>query len=417
MKKTDSIGRSDSDLRPKAGLKKITIDASVRDTAIAKQYEAYGLEKGVPVEHVDGVPDGFHEGHTLATGKKEVLVTAFQGAAIKECTGLEDKYVCCNLHVVNQTTNCPLDCSYCILQAYLNKPVTTVHANIDQMLEQIRTEAATQPNRLFRVGTGDLGDALALDPLGSATAELVPRFAEISNVLLELKTKSAEVDQLLTLEHRGRVAIAWSVNSATITDTEEHRCASLNQRLEAAKRVVEAGYLLAFHFDPMVVHDGWEEHYPATMRQIAEAIPLERVAWISMGALRFPPHMLKTMQQRFPNSRLPLGELFIASDGKMRYMKPARIAMYNALNESIDDVGGHDVFRYLCMETPEVWRRVFGFVPATNADLDFRFASSICEKFPYMMTEAPDFEYYRQHPNLGLESAVDSSETVRLTAG
>ncbi len=417
MKKSDSTGRAGRGSRPKASLNNITIDASVRDTPIAKQYEAFGEATGIPVDHIEGVPDGFHDGHTLATGKKEVLVTAFQGAAIKECTGLEDKYVCCNLHVVNQTTNCPLDCSYCILQAYLNKPITTVHANIEQMLGQIRHEADSQPNRLFRVGTGDLGDALALDPLGSATAELVPRFAEIPNVLLELKTKSAEVDQLLSLDHRGRVAIAWSVNSSTITDNEEHLCASLDQRLEAAKRVVDAGYLLGFHFDPMVVHEGWEEHYPATMERIAAAVPLDRVAWISMGALRFPPHMLKTMQQRFPNSRLPLGELFVASDGKMRYMKPARIAMYKALNESIDSVGGQDVFRYLCMETPEVWRRVFGFVPATNADLDFRFASSVCDKFPYMMAQPPEFEYYRERPNLGLETSVDASEAVRFSTG
>lgn len=381
-------------------LQKITIDGCVRDTPVAKRYEAYGDEHGIPVVHADGVADTIHAGHTLSSGKKEVLVTAHTGAAVKQCTGLEDEYVCCNLHVMNQTTNCPLDCSYCILQAYINRPLTTVHANLGAMMAQIERESASQPNRLFRVGTGDLGDALALDPLGGVAHELVPRYAALPNVVLELKTKSDAVDQLVGLEHRGRVVVAWSINTPHIIDTEEHRAASLEHRLEAARKVVDAGYPVAFHFDPMVVHDGWEEAYPETLRQILAAVPAERIAWISMGALRFPPAMLKSMQQRFPNSRLPLGELILANDGKMRYLKPMRVALFKALHEALAASPAADVFSYLCMEASDVWRRVYGDSPADNHDLDFRFATSVVRRFPHLMPEPPSRLHYEKVKNL-----------------
>ncbi|MFH1623804.1 MAG: DNA photolyase, partial [Pseudomonadota bacterium] len=46
-------------------------------------------------------------------------------------------------------------------------------------------------------------------------------------------------------------------------------------------------------------------------------------------------------------------------DGKMRYFKPIRIEMYSTILELIRDYGPKlDV--YLCMESREVWRKVFG---------------------------------------------------------
>ena len=384
-------------------LRQVTIEASVSATPIAERYERYARAHEIPVVLGDGVADEVQEGRTLAVGKKEVLVSEFRGAAVKKCTGIEEQYICCNLHIMNQTLNCPLDCSYCILQAYTNRPVMTVHANIDDMLTQLREQTETQPERLFRVGTGDLADALALDSVGEVTRELVPRIAKIPNVVLELKTKTAAVRQLLHLEHRGRVVVSWSLNTPTIVKTEEHRCASLEERLEAAQQVVDAGYLTAFHFDPMVVYEGWEEGYASTASRLIEAIPADRIAWISLGALRFPPKMLKTMRRRFPNSRLPLGELIVAADGKIRYLKPLRLALYNAMVQALDFGADHDVFTYLCMEFPEVWRRVFGAAPASRHELDFLFACNLHARFPHLLPRQPVWRNYDSALSLNSE--------------
>ena len=388
-------------------LRKVTIEESVSTTPIAERYQRFAEAQGIPVVHGESIANQVHEGQTLAGGKNEVLVSEFRGAAVKKCTGVEEQYICCNLHIMNQTTNCPLDCSYCILQAYINRPVMTVHANVDEMLRQLREQAAKQPERLFRVGTGDLADALALDPIGRVTQELVPQIAEIPNVVLELKTKTAAVSQLLQLEHRGRVVVSWSLNTPTIANTEEHRCASIDERLRAAQRVVEAGYLIAFHFDPMVVYDGWEEEYTDTARRLVEAVPADHVAWVSMGALRFPPRMLKSMRQRFPNSQLPLGELIVAADGKARYLKPLRLALYRTIRQALDFGSDHDVFMYLCMEFPEIWRRVFGLSPASRHELDFLFASNLQARFPHLLPQPAVWRNYDGAASLNSEPEAD----------
>ena len=60
-------------------------------------------------------------------------------------------------------------------------------------------------------------------------------------------------------------------------------------------KTFRAGYLIGLHFDPMILYEGWEEGYEALARQVFEAVKPERVAWISIGSLRFNPEMKKKM--------------------------------------------------------------------------------------------------------------------------
>ena len=60
-----------------------------------------------------------------------------------------------------------------------------------------------------------------------------------------------------------------------------------------------------------------------------------------------------------------IGELVRSWDGKLRYFKPLRIKMYSKLLKSIREYAP-EVMVYLCMESPGVWREVFGSAPAHN---------------------------------------------------
>jgi spore photoproduct lyase len=223
--------------------------------------------------------------------------------------------------------------------------------------------------------------------------------------VLELKTKSNTVEDLLSLDHGGRVVVAWSLNAHEVISQEEHRCATLEERLVAAERVVEAGYLVAFHFDPMIYHSGWESGYDDVVNQLFSRIDPARIAWVSMGSLRFPPSMQREMERRFPNTGLTLGEMLIGNDGKKRYIKPIRLALYQRLLASIRAAGGEDLFVYLCMESQEVWRRVMQYVPESNNALDFEFSVNLVRKYPYLLPNPPQWSDYSQAVNLGMGAA------------
>ena len=70
----------------------------------------------------------------------------------------------------------------------------------------------------FRVGTGEITDSLALEPLTGMVGALMPYFVEQPNVLLELKTKSDCVDSLLDFDPKGRIVVAWSMNPQRVID-------------------------------------------------------------------------------------------------------------------------------------------------------------------------------------------------------
>ena len=97
----------------------------------------------------------------IGTGKKNLLITPFYGKRLKPCPGTSN-HICCGYHVVNTITNCPMDCSYCVLQGYLNNPFLTLYSNWEDLLEEIEAFLSSHPQSFLRLGTGELSDSLAL---------------------------------------------------------------------------------------------------------------------------------------------------------------------------------------------------------------------------------------------------------------
>lgn len=325
--------------------------------------------KDVPVFHTrsDEHPSlSMDESKTDLT-KKRLYIKDYKGTPLKHCPGTRG-YLCCNYLIVNMAVGCPLNCSYCILQHYINTPCLTLYANVDYFLESIHSELKAASGATLRIGTGELTDSLALDQITGLSKVLVPFFAEKHNALLELKTKTANVSNLLDLDHRGRTVVAWSLNPQSIIDSDESCAATLQERLEAASLCQEAGYPLAFHFDPIVHYQSWEQDYKQVVEALFSFIKPESISWISMGGLRFSPLMKPIIREGFPESRLHLGELVPCSDGKLRYFKPIRVAMYRSILSNIRAHAPH-VPVYMCMETHNMWQKVFGHTPLRDPRL------------------------------------------------
>ncbi len=304
----------------------------------------------------------------IGAGKKNLFITPFYGRRLKPCPGTS-QHICCGYYVINAITNCPMDCSFCILQGYLNNPFLTLYSNWDDLLKEIEYFLSDNPQRFLRLGTGELSDSLALDSIFPLSQLLISFFAERKNGILELKTKSAEVNHLLHLNHRGKTVFSWSLNPTKMIEQEEMRTAPLEERMDAAKRCQEEGYPIGFHFDPIIYHEGWEKAYQETILSLFKRIDPKRVIWISLGGFRYPPQLKAIAKERFPNTRIFLGELFPGKDGKFRYFKKIRIEMYQKMADWLKDVDP-SLFVYLCMESREVWEKVFGWAPENSRHLN-----------------------------------------------
>ncbi len=318
-------------------------------------------ERGTP--QIDGEYPG-----NLSAGKRHLLLCRNRGTFFKPCPGTRE-YRCCNYQVLNIGMNCPMDCVYCILQAYLNNPWLSFFVNIDDLFAELDQALETEPDRFFRIGTGEFTDSLALDSLTRLSPLLVTYMAKRSNAVLELKSKSVSIDNLASLDHGGRTLVAWSLNSPPIMAREEIRTASLDERLQAAKQCAAWGYKLAFHFDPIILHDGWEDGYKYTIGRLFAEVPAESIAWISMGALRYLPSLKQIAAERFPASRFFYQEFIDGLDGKRRYFRTQRVAMYRLIHDELRTYADPRTCIYFCMENDTIWREVFGFAPEDQGGL------------------------------------------------
>jgi spore photoproduct lyase len=294
---------------------------------------------------------------SLTNGKRHLLLCKNRGKFFKPCPGTKE-YHCCDYQVLNIGMNCPMDCVYCILQAYMNNPWLTFFVNVDDLLAELDTAFAANPNQFRRIGTGEFTDSMALDRLTGLSKILVQYMNGKQNAVLELKTKTAMVKNLEGLTHGGNTIVSWSLNSTPIMQKEELRTATLEQRLEAAARCASWGYKLAFHFDPIIYHPGWQEGYKNTIEKLFASVPADKIVWISMGALRYLPNLRQIAAKRFPRSKFFNEEFIIGLDNKYRYFRTLRVELYRFLFEELSRYASPETCIYLCMESSEIWDEV-----------------------------------------------------------
>lgn len=302
--------------------------------------------------------------------KRRLFLSRYRGEWVKPCPGTS-QHLCCNLYVVNPGSGCPYDCSYCHLQSYLyGAGCSELYTNTAEMREAIEQCLVNERHRRLRICTGELVDSLVWDDVTELSTELVPIFARQPNGVLELKTKSTTIGNLLMMrnEHCGKTVVSWSVNAEAICRREELYAPTLEARIEAAASIAEAGYPVGFHFDPVVYFDGWEDAYREAIGRIFSQLKAKSIAWISVATLRYPRRMQEVMRSRFPESKLPYGEQFLACDNKLRYIQPLRFRILRFLWQELKGVD-RQLPVYFCMESLAAWRVITGASPTGHAEL------------------------------------------------
>ncbi|MBM3302685.1 MAG: hypothetical protein FJY85_22385, partial [Deltaproteobacteria bacterium] len=135
-----------------------------------------------------------------------------------------------------------------------------------------------------------------------------------------------------------------------------------------AAKVQKRGYLLGFHFDPIIPTPGWQEGYSATVDTIFRSVDPSRIAWISLGVLRFTSGLKEVARDRFGPIPYFHDGFLRGLDGKSRLYVDRRIDVYRLLSERIRSHSPSTRI-YLCMESPYVWEKSLGVPIRSDDDL------------------------------------------------
>lgn len=266
----------------------------------------------------------------------------------------------CGYHIFNLAFGCLYECTYCYLQEYVNSPGLIFPANPESFFDRFETYQSSPAARNWRrgsklrVGTGEFSDSLMLEEITGYSIMIIDFFARRSDVLFEFKTKSRNIQNLLEAEHAGNIVVGWSLNPQSVIDKNEFYTASLAERIEAAKLCAEAGYRLAFHFDPIFYYRGWEDDYREVVDRLLDTVGTGKIEWVSLGTLRFKPELKPVIENRFPGNTILDEEQIIGFDGKLRYPEEIRLRIYRKMIEMLKK-GGRRLPIYLCMENEAMW--------------------------------------------------------------
>jgi spore photoproduct lyase len=270
------------------------------------------------------------------------------------CPVASEKTRCCNLYTLDAVFRCGYDCSYCSIQSFYDEGRISFHGNLKQKLEALDLD----PEKRYHIGTGQSSDSLLWGNRDGLLETLSDFAARRPNVLLELKTKSANVDWLLSHELPENMVITWSLNTPSVIANEEHGTADLAARLVAARRCANAGLPIGFHLHPMVRYRGWEEEYDALFAALRGKFDPDELVMVSLGTLTYPKPVLRQIRERnFSSAVLRMDMEEIA--GKYSYPREIKREMFARAAEAFD--GWRDeVFFYLCMEDIDLWPEVLG---------------------------------------------------------
>ncbi len=203
-----------------------------------------------------------------------------------------------------------------------------VFLNLTDILNQIDGIAnkLAKPTAFY---LGKLQDGLALDPLTGYSRTIIPFFAKHPYARQVLLTKSADVDNLLYLDHAGHTILSWSLNPASVCSEFEANSPALAGRIKAMKKCAATGYPIRAVVMPIIPVERWEQVYADFLSELLENVQLER---ITLGCICSYPTALGLMKAKLgrnnPISRAMSPGRAKSADGRGRYPESLRLKMY-----------------------------------------------------------------------------------------
>ena len=268
----------------------------------------------------------------------------------------EDGNTCPNYWHFSPYGFCPYDCQYCYLAGTPGvkfSPTVKIFVNIGEILDQIAGAASklSEPTAFY---LGKLQDGLALDSLTGYSQITIPFFAKQKYARLTLLTKSAEVDNLLNLDHQGHTILSWSLNPPEICDAFESNVPFPNERIVAMRKCAEAGYPLRAVIMPIIPIEDWQNIYTKFLENLLESVLLDR---ITLGQICSYSGALQLAERKLGKDN-PISEMLEkgkSKDGRVRFPIKLRIEVYRYLIDTIRKLQPQLQIG-LCMEERETFK-------------------------------------------------------------
>ena len=253
----------------------------------------------IPIRHYKDLFNRSNQNFELQKNHPNLILalnensTVYKGAPVCQDFGNDHFYY------TSFMMNCIYNCEYCYLQGMYPSANIVIFVNIEDTFREIETLLLKHPVYLCISYDTDL---LALESIHGFVHQWADFCHSHENLIIELRTKSANYTGIQDILPSERFILAWTVSPDSTCKQYEHKTPSLQARLSAIASAMKQGHPVRLCFDPMLTMKNYKEKYTALVEEVASKIPLHQVKDISLGTFRVPADYMKSMRKQHPLS-------------------------------------------------------------------------------------------------------------------
>lgn len=220
------------------------------------------------------------------------------------------------------SSGCTASCMYCYLVCNYNKcAYLRLFVNREKMLEKIiKTAEKSEKELTFEIGSNS--DLILENTITDNLVWTIENFKNTKKGILTLPTKFDMVDDILPLEHKGKVVIRVSVNPEEIINKVEFGTSRLSGRIEAINKLKEAGYKVGILIAPVIMVENWKEKYLELIKRLDAELSdkVKKDTFFEIIFMTYSYVHTKINEEAFPNAINLYNKDIMTGRGKGKYM-------------------------------------------------------------------------------------------------
>lgn len=206
-----------------------------------------------------------------------------------------------NFYYNTLSLNCIYDCDYCYLQGLFTSAHLVIFVNNNDFIFETKKLIDKSVKPVYLALSYDT-DLLAIEKWFPFCKEWIEFAALEQNLIIEIRTKSANVNALKNCLPNANVILAWTLSPEGIAKKFEPLTPPLTSRINAINQVVENGWEVRICIDPIIYVPDWESEYRQLIETIFNSVPVKKINSFSLGVFRMNKIFLKNIRRQRSNT-------------------------------------------------------------------------------------------------------------------
>jgi spore photoproduct lyase len=247
---------------------KIYFETSALDYTLGKQLQDQFQDiEWIPIESHNNIEELRAKENSEFANMKQLLIIG-----VRKTHKYTENHKVSDYLVPYTSSGCTAMCLYCYLVCNYNKcSYLRIFVNREQMMDRlIRFANKAEKDLTFEIGSNS--DLILENTITGNLPWTIDNFIKGCKGKITFPSKFNMVEPLLNINHQGRVIFRMSVNPQYIISNMEVGTASLDKRIEAINKMVEADYKVGILIARIIMLENWKSLYEQLLDTLVDKL-------------------------------------------------------------------------------------------------------------------------------------------------